>query len=81
MIVSPVDRREDFLDEGIKTIKHPTLIVWGREDGLTPLADGERFDREIPNSTLLIIDQCGHLPNIEKPGEFNAAVLKFLAAK
>jgi pimeloyl-ACP methyl ester carboxylesterase len=56
------------------------LIVWGREDGLLLLADGERFKKEIPNATLVVFDQCGHVPPIEKATEFNAAVLKFLTA-
>ena len=77
-IIESIIRGEDFLDNRIKSIKQPTLVVWGREDGLTPLADGERFKKEIPNSTLLVIDQCGHVPQFEKAAEFNAAVLKFL---
>ncbi len=77
-IVESVIRGEDFLDSRVQTIKQPTLIIWGREDGLTPLSDGERFKKEIPNSTLLVIDQCGHVPNVEKAEEFNAAALKFL---
>lgn len=71
-------RGEDFLDDVVKTIKRPTLIVWGRQDGLVPLAEGERFNKDIAGSKLIVIDQCGHVPNVEKPGEFNAAVLKFL---
>ncbi len=78
-VIESIVRREGFLDERVKTIKHPTLIVWGREDGLTPVADGERFKRDIHNATLLIFDQCGHVPNVEKAPEFNAALLKFLA--
>jgi pimeloyl-ACP methyl ester carboxylesterase len=42
------------------------------------LADGERFNKDITGSKLIVIDQCGHVPNAEKPAEFNAAVLKFL---
>ena len=77
-IIESITRGEDFLDNRVKSIKQPTLVVWGREDGLTLLADGERFKKEIPNSTLLVIEQCGHVPQFEKPAEFNAAVLKFL---
>jgi pimeloyl-ACP methyl ester carboxylesterase len=77
-IVESIIRGEDFLDGTVKTIKRPTLIVWGREDGLTPLADGERFNRDIVGSKLVLIDQCGHVPNFEKPSEFNAVVIKFL---
>jgi pimeloyl-ACP methyl ester carboxylesterase len=77
-ITESIIRGEDFLDDTVKTIKRPTLIVWGREDGLTPVADAERFHKDIAGSKLVVFDQCGHAPNMEKPGEFNAAVLKFL---
>src|SRR6185503_12198502 len=40
-ITESIIRGEDFLDDTVKTIKRPTLIVWGREDGLVPLAEGE----------------------------------------
>jgi pimeloyl-ACP methyl ester carboxylesterase len=79
-ITESIIRGEDFLDDVVKTIKHPTLIVWGREDGLIPLSEGERFHKDIAGSTLIVFDQCAHVPNIEKAGEFNAAVIKFLGA-
>ena len=78
-ITESIIRGEDYLDNIVKTIKRPTLIVWGRQDGLLALADGERFNKDIAGSKLIVFDQCGHAPNVEKPGEFNAAVLKFLA--
>src|SRR5215211_1765368 len=77
-ITESIIRGEDFLDDAVKTIKRPTLIVWGREDGLTPLTDGERFNKDIAGSKLVVFDQCGHVPNLEKAGEFNVAVIKFL---
>ena len=80
-ITESIIRGEDFLDDIVKTIKRPTLIIWGRQDGLVPLAEGERFNKDIAGSKMFVIDQCGHVPNIEKPGEFNAAVLKFLAGE
>lgn len=78
-ITESIIRGEDFLDDVVKSIKTPTLIVWGREDGLVPLSEGERFHKDIAGSTLIVFDQCGHVPNIEKAGEFNAAVIKFLS--
>jgi pimeloyl-ACP methyl ester carboxylesterase len=78
-ITESIIRGEDFLDDIAKTVKRPTLIVWGRQDGLVSLAEGERFNKDIAGSKMVVIDQCGHVPNVEKPGEFNAAVLKFLA--
>jgi len=80
-ITESIIRGEDFLDDLVKTIKRPTLIIWGRQDGLVPLAEGERFNKDIAGSKMIVIDQCGHAPNAEKPGEFNAAVLKFLAGE
>lgn len=77
-ITESIIRGEDLLDDIVKTIKRPTLIIWGRQDGLVPLADGERFNREIAGSKLVVIEQCGHVPNFEKAAEFNAATLKFL---
>jgi pimeloyl-ACP methyl ester carboxylesterase len=79
-ITESIIRGEDFLDDLVKTIKRPTLIVWGREDGLVALSEGERFHKDIAGSTLVVFDRCGHVPNIEKAGEFNAAVIKFLSA-
>ena len=80
-ITESIIRGEDFVDDTIKTIKRPTLIVWGREDGLTPVADAERFNRDIAGSKLVVFNQCGHVSNVEKPAEFNAAVIKFLGEK
>ena len=68
-------------DAELAKIKSPTLIVWGREDGLVPLSEGERFHKDIAGSTMIVFDQCAHVPNIEKAGEFNAAVIKFLGAQ
>ncbi len=77
-LIESITRGEDFVDSGVKSIKQPTLVVWGRQDGLTPLSDGERFKKDISNSTLLVLDECGHVPQFEKAAEFNAAVSKFL---
>ena len=79
-IIESIIRGEDLLDDFAKTIKTPTLLIWGRQDGLVPLSDGERLHKDIAGSTMVVIDECGHIPNLEKPGEFNAAVLKFLSA-
>ena len=77
-IIESIIRGEDFLDNRVQSIKRPTLILWGREDGLVLLSDGQRFKKEIPNSTLIVFEECGHVPNVEKAAEFDAAVTKFL---
>jgi pimeloyl-ACP methyl ester carboxylesterase len=78
--IESILRGEDLLDDKVKSIKAPTLVIWGREDGLTPLALGEAFAQDIPGAQKVIIDQCGHVPQIEKPLEFNAALINFLTA-
>lgn len=61
-----------------KDIKVPTLIIWGKQDGLLPLKVGELLDEDIPNSTLKIIDQCGHVPQEEQRDVTVPLVLDFL---
>jgi pimeloyl-ACP methyl ester carboxylesterase len=79
-LVESIYRGDDMLDGKLSAIKQPVLLLWGREDGLTPLArEGERFKRELPAAQLIVFDQCGHVPQVEKAAEFNAAVLKFLS--
>ena len=58
----------------------PTLILVGSEDAITPPADAGLMHREIPGSRLEVIAGAGHVLNLEKPEEFNAAVASFLDA-
>ena len=68
-----------FEDDKLKSIHAPTLVVWGREDKLIPVARAEKFRDGIAGAKLAVIEQCGHLPQLEKPDEFNRAVLDFLS--
>ena len=68
------------LGDKIHDIKCPTLLVWGREDSVTPLFVGEKFKELIPNAQLSIIEKCGHAPMMEKPAEFNSIYEDFLAS-
>jgi pimeloyl-ACP methyl ester carboxylesterase len=78
-LIESIRRGEDFLNGRLAEIKKPTLIIWGKQDGLVKLSDGEQFNREIAGSELVVIDQCGHVPQVEKAADFNKAVLAFLA--
>lgn len=62
----------------LSTIKAPTLIVWGKNDRILPPDHGIYAQQQIPGSRLHVFEQCGHMPNLEKPREFNELVLKFL---
>jgi pimeloyl-ACP methyl ester carboxylesterase len=79
--IDSITRGEDVLDNRLGAVKQPTLIIWGREDGLTPIAMGERFKKEIAGSELVVLEKCGHVPQLEKAAEFNAALVKFLGGE
>lgn len=73
--------RIETLDGKLGGITQPTLILWGRKDGINPFAMGERYQREIPGSRLLAFDGSSHFPNQEEAPVFNDAVLRFLAGE
>jgi pimeloyl-ACP methyl ester carboxylesterase len=60
-------------------VRTPTLLVWGREDAITPIDSGEIYQRAIARSRLVVIENCGHMPEMEKPAEFAGLIENFLA--
>jgi len=62
----------------LSQITTPTLVIVGDEDIVTPPAASEFLAQQIPDASLIHIPQAGHLTNIEKPQEFNAALQPFL---
>jgi pimeloyl-ACP methyl ester carboxylesterase len=56
----------------------PTRIVWGRQDKIIPVECGTLHHQAIPGSELVVIEQCGHAPHLEKPDEFVRVALDFL---
>lgn len=71
--------RPDYLDS-LSRATVPALVVVGEEDEFTPVAVAERMHRTIPGSTLAVIPGAAHMPNLERPDEFNDAVERFLDA-
>lgn len=67
------------LRENLFAVRQPALIVWGENDRVFPLRHARFGKDRMPNARLVVLGQCGHIPNLEKPAEFNAAVLAFLA--
>ena len=63
----------------VAELELPTLVVWGEEDPLIPVADGREAARRMPNSRFLAYDGIGHLPPEEMPGELAERMLEFLA--
>jgi len=66
------------LGDKLHQIKVPTLLVWGKQDVITPPFVGEKFNELIENSELVFVDECGHAPMMEKPSVFNEILETFL---
>ena len=72
--------RGSLSEVDVRGVKAPTLIVWGKYDELANPAGADRLAATIPGSRKVIIDNCGHMPQIEKAAEFNQLVKDFLTA-
>jgi pimeloyl-ACP methyl ester carboxylesterase len=70
---------EDVVDGKLGAIHSPTLVIWGKQDALTPLAGGEAMAHDISGAKLVVLDQCGHVPQIECAQVFNKTLLGFLS--
>jgi pimeloyl-ACP methyl ester carboxylesterase len=67
------------IKEHIGTINIPVLLIWGKNDTITPAFVGEEFHKHFPNSALHILENCGHAPMMEKPEEFISLLEEFLS--
>jgi pimeloyl-ACP methyl ester carboxylesterase len=67
--------------EQARGIRATTLILWGKQDALLDPADAAVLDRVIPNSRAVLIEECGHIPQVEQPERFNQLVRDFLTGK
>lgn len=66
------------LGDKLHKIKAPTLLIWGKQDAVTPPFVAEKFNDLIEDSRLHFLDKCGHAPMMEKPQEFNELLDAFL---
>ena len=62
----------------VRGVKAPTLVVWGRYDELADPAGADRLEQAIAGAKKIIVDDCGHMPQLEKADEFNRLVRDFL---
>jgi len=59
-------------------IKKPALILWGKNDNITPLYYGELMNKLIPKSKFVVFEKAGHFSFIDQPGEFNRSLINFI---
>lgn len=64
--------------ETLTKVPFPALVVVGRDDSYTPVADAEDMHALLPHSTLAVIEEAAHLPNLERPDDFDAVLENYL---
>lgn len=72
------DTHEFNMEQYLPEIKHDVLLIWGRNDEITPPEVGREFNQKLPNSRLRWIDKCGHAPMMEHPKTFALFLNEFL---
>ena len=65
------------VEEDAHTINQPTLIIWGEDDSVIPMADGQKLHDSILNSRFVVFKDCGHVPQEEKSDLFVELVSEF----
>jgi 4,5:9,10-diseco-3-hydroxy-5,9,17-trioxoandrosta-1(10),2-diene-4-oate hydrolase len=76
-LVSPAGQREVLLDR-LPLLEVPTLAVWGERDRVFPESQGRGAAARLREGSLELIPDCGHLPHVERPDAFVAALGRFL---
>ena len=71
-------RRHRYIVDRLKESPVPLMTVWGEQDIIIPISHADWIRRELPNSTVLTMPECGHWPHMEKPDEFNHLLTTFL---
>jgi 2-hydroxy-6-oxonona-2,4-dienedioate hydrolase len=70
--------RRDNLEARLGEIRVPSLLIWGRDDRITPPEVAERFRALIPDAHLWELVHCGHAPMLERPEPFAEALADWL---
>ncbi len=66
------------MSKDLHKITIPVLLIWGRNDKITPPDVAEEFNNLLPHSELHWVENCGHAPMMERPDEFNRILMEFL---
>lgn len=72
-------QRYEDVQKSYPKIDVPVLLLWGREDRVTPLTVGERLSKDLPNAKLVVYPACGHFPMIEAVRPSTRDLTAFLA--
>ena len=72
--------RQAVVAQSLPRVQAPTLVVWGDDDRWIPIAHADLFVAAIPGARKVVIPDCGHVPQEEKPEEVSRLLLEFLSA-
>jgi pimeloyl-ACP methyl ester carboxylesterase len=79
-LVSPLGQREVLVDR-LPSVKLPTLVVWGARDRVFPECQVREAVVRLQEGSLTLIPDCGHLPHVECPDRFFAALDEFIGGR
>jgi pimeloyl-ACP methyl ester carboxylesterase len=79
-LVSPLGQREVLVDH-LPSLKMPTLVVWGARDRVFPESQAREAVARLPEGSLALIPDCGHMPHVECPERFLAALGGFIGGR
>ena len=65
------------IEQDAHLIDQPTLIIWGEDDKVIPVEDGHKLHHSMLRSRLVVLKNCGHVPQEEKSGLFTELVVEF----
>ena len=79
-LVDPGGQREVLVDQ-LPLLKLPTLVVWGARDRVFPESQARDAVAQLPEGSLTLVPECGHMPHVECPDSFLAALGDFLGGR
>jgi len=79
-LIAPGGQREVLVDR-LPLLQFPTLVIWGVEDRVFPHSQAREAVAHLPEGSLALISNCGHMPHVECPDRFLAALEGFLGGQ
>jgi len=70
--------QEAEVSEILRSLTHPVMLIWGLQDKITTPEVALQFHDLLPHGTVRFVDACGHLPMVERPGQYTEHLLSFL---
>lgn len=80
-ILSTIKTGQDELDGKLQAVTMPVLIIWGKEDRITPLSEAEEMKRAMPQASVVVLPGCGHIALLDCWDSVRPPLTKFLASE